>query len=134
GQYKVIEDLARYPDWTLQVANGPYTIAVNAEFAELHPEIVVGYLRASIRAGRWINRHPAAAAEIFTRTTFNHDPKLVERLITGLDFVPNLSAKNLAAIDIQKKFLKDHGYIDRDFDRNDWAAPQYLEKALASLG
>jgi ABC-type nitrate/sulfonate/bicarbonate transport system substrate-binding protein len=132
GQYTVIEDLSRYPDWTLQVANGPYTIAVNAEFAERYPEVVVAYLRASIRAGRWINQHPAAAAEIFTRVTFNHDVKLVEQLLAGLDFVPNLSAKNLAALQIQKQFLLEHGYIERDFDVLDWAAPSYLEHALAS--
>jgi ABC-type nitrate/sulfonate/bicarbonate transport system substrate-binding protein len=133
GEYTVIEDLARHPDWTLQVANGPYTIAVNAEFADQHPEIVIGYLRASVRAGRWINRHPAAAAEIFTRVTFNHDAQLVEQLIAGLDLVPNLSPKNLAAIDIQKKFLKDHGYIEKDFNVRDWADPKFLEKALSSL-
>lgn len=131
GEYTVIEDLNRYPDWTLQVANGPYTIAVNSEFADNHPEIVVAYLRASIRAGHWINRHPAAAAEIFTRVTFNHDPALVERLITGLDLIPNLSAKNLAALDIQKKFLVDHGYIENDFKVHDWADPSFLQRALA---
>ncbi len=132
GEYTVIEDLARHPDWTLQVANGPFTIAVNSEFAERNPEIVVAYLRASIRAGRWINQHPWAAAEIFTRTTFNHDPKLVEQLLAGLDFVPNLSPKNLAAIEIQKKFLVDHGYVKNDFHVRDWADSRYLERALSS--
>ncbi|HVW29586.1 MAG TPA: ABC transporter substrate-binding protein [Polyangiaceae bacterium] len=132
GQFTVIEDLARYPDWTLQVANGPYTIAVNAEFAEKYPEIVVAYLRASIRAGRWINQHASAAAEIFTRTTFNPSAELVEKLISGVDLVPNLSPRNLAALDIQKKFLVDHRYIDNDFDVRDWADPSYLERALAT--
>jgi ABC-type nitrate/sulfonate/bicarbonate transport system substrate-binding protein len=131
GEYTVIEDLARYPDWTLQVANGPYTIAVNTEFAERNPEIVVAYLRASIRAGRWINQHPSAAAEIFTRTTFNHDAGVVGQLLAGLDLVPNLSPKNLAAIDIQKKFLLERGYIKNDFNVRDWADSSYLERALA---
>lgn len=130
GEYTVIEDFARHPDWTLHVANGPYTIAVNADFAEQNPEIVVAYLRASIRAGRWINQHRSAAAEIFTRVTFNHSPQLVEQLLAGLDLVPNLSAKNLAALDIQKQFLVDHGYIKNDFDVRDWADSRYLEKAL----
>jgi ABC-type nitrate/sulfonate/bicarbonate transport system substrate-binding protein len=132
GEYTVIEDLSRHPDWTLQVANGPYTIAVNAEFAEEHPEIIVAYLRASIRAGRWINQHPAAAAEIFTRVTFNLSAPLVEGLLAGLDLVPNLSPRNLAAIEIQKKFLLEQGYITNDFDVRDWADSRYLEKALQS--
>jgi ABC-type nitrate/sulfonate/bicarbonate transport system substrate-binding protein len=130
GEYTVIEDLSRYPDWTLQVANGPYTIAVNTEFSQNHPEIVVAYLRASIRAGRWITQHPAAAADIFTRVTFNHDAALVERLLAGFDLVPNLSEKNLAALHIQKQFLLEHGYIENDFDVREWADSSYLERAL----
>jgi len=133
GEYTVIEDLTRYPDWTLQVSNGPYTIAVNTEFAEKNPEVIVAYLRAAIRAGRWINQHPAAAAEIFTRVTFNPHAELIAQQLARFDLVPNLSAKNLAAIDIQKKFLLDHKYIKNDFSVHDWADSSYLEKALQSL-
>ncbi|PAW79962.1 MAG: nitrate ABC transporter substrate-binding protein [Verrucomicrobia bacterium Tous-C9LFEB] len=133
GQYTVIEDLANYPDWTLQVANGPYTTAVNTEFAEAHPEVIVAFLRAAIRAGRWINEHRAAAAEIFTRVTFYPNAKLIEELLQDVDLVPQLSPKNLAAIDIQKKFLIEHGYVKNDFDVNEWADHTYLEEALASL-
>lgn len=133
GEYTIIEDLSRYPDWTLSVANGPYTIAVSAEFAERHPELVVAYLRASVRAGRWVNRHRAAAAEIFTRVTFNKNNELVERLLEGADLVPSLSTKNLAALELQKKFLVEHGYIDKDFDVLSWADSSYLERALDSL-
>jgi ABC-type nitrate/sulfonate/bicarbonate transport system substrate-binding protein len=134
GEYTVIEDLAGYPDWTLQVANGPYTNAVNTEFAEQHPEVVIAFLRASVRAGRWINRHKAAAAEIFTRVTFYSNAKLVERQIADLDFVPRLSAKNIAAIEIQKTFLRDHGYVTNDFAVSEWADASYLEEAIRSLG
>jgi ABC-type nitrate/sulfonate/bicarbonate transport system substrate-binding protein len=56
----------------------------------------------------------------------------VESLLSGFDLVPNLSAKNLAALDIQKKFLVEHGYIDKDFEVRDWADPSFLEQALAS--
>ncbi|HIJ62370.1 MAG TPA: ABC transporter substrate-binding protein [Rhodospirillaceae bacterium] len=133
GQYKVIEDLSRYPDWTLQVANGPYTAAVNTGFAEAHPEIVVAYLRAAIRAGRWINRHPAAAAEIFKRVTFYSTVPQIHRAIEGRDLEPNLSARNLAAITIQKDFLRSHGYVRNDFNVNDWADDRYLIEALRTL-
>lgn len=133
GEFTSIEDLGARPDWTLQVANGPYTIAVNTAFAEEHPEVIVAFLRASIRAGRWANANKAAAAAIFTRVTQSENAALIERLLDGVDLVPNLSAKNLAAIDIQKKFLRDHGYVKNDFDVNDWADSSYLEKALRSL-
>jgi ABC-type nitrate/sulfonate/bicarbonate transport system substrate-binding protein len=69
GKVKAIEDLARYPDWTLQVANSPYTITVSEELAKDHPEIVVAYLRAAIKAGHWIYGNQEEAAEIFGPVT-----------------------------------------------------------------
>ncbi len=133
GEFKVIEDLSRRDDWTLQVANGPITAAINTEFSEQHPEVVVAYLRAAIRAGRWINANREAAAAILHRVTFHPTVAATARAIAGLDFVPNLSPKNLAGIEIEKNFLRDHGYLTHDFDVRDWAAPHFLEEALGSL-
>ena len=65
GKVKAIEDLAQHPDWTLQVANSPYTITVSDELAKDHPEIVVAYLRAAIKAGHWIHGNQEEAADIF---------------------------------------------------------------------
>lgn len=133
GKYTVIEDLASHPDWTLQIANGPYTNAVNTEFAKAHPEVVVAFLRASVRAGRWINRHRAAAAEIFRRVTLYDNVKVIEKEIATTDFVPQLSPKNIAAIEILKNFLRKHGYVTNDFAASDWADNSYLEEAIRSL-
>lgn len=134
GRYTIIDDLARYPDWTLQVANGPYTTAVNTDFAKRHPEVVVAFLRAAVRAGRWANRNKQAAAEIFARVTLYDNPKLIERQIANVDFVPKLSPKNIAAIEIQKTFLREHGYIKNDFSVADgWVDATYLEEAIRSI-
>jgi ABC-type nitrate/sulfonate/bicarbonate transport system substrate-binding protein len=130
GRFVVIEDFARHPDWTLQVANGPYTAAINADFAERHPEVPIAFLRAAIRAGRWINQHRGAAADIFRRVTFYSSTRQIERAIADFDFVPNLSEKNLAAIEIQKDFLISHGYVQRDFAVSEWADRRFLEEAL----
>ena len=133
GEYTVIEDLAQHPDWTLQVANGPYTNAVNTAFAQEHPEVVVAFLRASVRAGRWANRNRRAAAEIFKRVTYYDNVELIEEQIAQVDFVPQLSPKNIAAIEIQKNFLREHGYVTNDFAVSDWADGSYLEEAIQSL-
>ena len=53
--------------------------------------------------------------------------------IKGVDMVPNLSPRNLAAVEIGKDFMLGHGYIKRDFDVHEWAAPQFLEKAAEEL-
>jgi ABC-type nitrate/sulfonate/bicarbonate transport system substrate-binding protein len=133
GEYKIIEDLDRYPDWTLRVTNGPYTTAVNTEFANAHPEVVVAWLRAAIRGGQWVNANRRAAADIFARTTTYRDAEQINALIQHHDFVPSLSPQNLAGVTIQKDFLVSHGYAKNDFKIEDWADSRYLDEAHASL-
>lgn len=133
GEFKVIEDLDRHPDWTLRIANSPRTIAVSTEFAQKHPEVVVAFLRAAIRAGRWINAHPAAAAEIFRRVTIYPSSCAIARALPHFDLVPNLSAQNLAGLSIEKDFLLSHGYIKNDFDVKQWADRRFLDEALKGL-
>ena len=62
GKMKAIEDLSRYPDWTLQVANIPAVITCTDVMAEKHPELVVTFLKGMIKVGRWANEHKHAAA------------------------------------------------------------------------
>lgn len=133
GRFKVIEDLDRYPDWTLRIANAPRTISVSKEFAEANRDVIVAFLRAAIRAGRWINANPDAAADIFYRTTIYADRDEIAKALRGYDLVPNLSAQNLAGLGIEKKFLLDHHYIANDFDVGEWADASYLEEALAGV-
>lgn len=134
GEFKAIEDLDRHPDWTLRVSNSPWTITVNTRLAEEHPEAVVAFLRAAIRGARWIRANPEEASEVLTRVTFFRDAREVRRLLaTDVDLVPALSPRNLAGLELQKRFLLDHGYVRHDFDLSAWARPAFLEEALASL-
>lgn len=133
GLFKVIEDLDRHPDWTLHIANSPRTLAVSREFADRNRDVVVAWLRAAVRAGRWVNANREAAADIFLRTTNYLGTSEIARALHRYDLVPGLSAQNLAGLTIEKNFLRDHGYIRNDFDVNAWADGSYLEEALASL-
>ncbi|MGB5506792.1 MAG: hypothetical protein WBM70_08905 [Sulfurovum sp.] len=133
GKMKAIEDLSRYPDWTLQVANVPAAITCTAKMAEKHPELVIAYLKGMIKVGRWSNRNKRAAAEILDKQTFYLDAEDTYQGIKHLDMVPNLSAQNLASVKIGKDFMFSHGYIKNDFDVNEWAAPEFLEQAAKEL-
>jgi ABC-type nitrate/sulfonate/bicarbonate transport system substrate-binding protein len=133
GPFTVIEDLARHPDWTLQVANSPWALTVNTEFAREHPALVTAFVRASVRAGRWINANRDAAAAILQRVTYPPTVADAAQVIHNIDFVPSLSPRNLAAIEVEKNFLLSHGYIKRDFDVQAWATPRFLEEAIHSL-
>jgi ABC-type nitrate/sulfonate/bicarbonate transport system substrate-binding protein len=133
GQIKAIEDLSRYPDWTVQVANTPAVITCTDVMAEEHPELVVTYMKAMIKVGRWANAHKRAAAVILDRQTFYRDAEDTYRCIKDVDMVPNLSPQNMACVEIGKDFMLSHGYIENDFDVNEWAAPEFLEMAAKEL-
>jgi len=133
GKFKAIEDLSRYPDWTLQVANIPAVITCTDVMAEEHPELVVTFMKGMIKVGRWANEHKHAAAAILDKQTFYLDVEDTYEGIKHIDMVPNLSPQNMASIEIGKDFMLSHGYIKNDFDVHEWAAPEFFEKAAEEL-
>jgi len=133
GKMKAIEDLSRYPDWTLQVANIPAAITCTDVMAEQHPELVVTFLKGMIKVGRWANEHKHAAAAILDKQTFYTGVEETYQGIQPIDLVPNLSPQNLASVEIGKDFMKSHGYIKNDVDVQAWAAPEFLEQAAREL-
>ena len=133
GGLAAIEDLSKYPDWRLQVANIPAIITCTDVMAEEHPELVVAFMKGMIRAGRWANEHKRAAAEILNKQTYYLDIQDTYQGIKHVDMVPNLSAQNLAMVNIGKDFMLKHGYIKNDFDVEKWAAPEFFEQAASEL-
>jgi ABC-type nitrate/sulfonate/bicarbonate transport system substrate-binding protein len=133
GKFKSIEDLSRYPDWTLQVANIPAAITCTDMMAEKHPGLVVAFMKGMIKVGRWANEHKRAAAAILDKQTFYRDVDATYEGIKPIDLVPNLSPQNLVSVEIGKDFMLSHGYIKNDFDVRKWAAPEFLEQAAREL-
>jgi len=133
SKIKAIENLANYPDWTLQGANVPATCTVSDVACEQHPEMVVALLKGLIKVGRWSNQHKHAAAAILDKQTYYLDVEDTYRGIKDVDMVPNLSSYNLEALQINKDFMLSHGYIENDFDVFEWAAPEFMEQAAAEL-
>jgi ABC-type nitrate/sulfonate/bicarbonate transport system substrate-binding protein len=133
GKLKAIENLANYPDWTLQGANVPATCTVTDEACEKHPELIVTLLKGLIKVGRWTNEHKHAAAAILDKQTYYLDVEDTFRNIQNVDMVPSLSPYNLEALQINKDFMLSHGYIEHDFDVYEWAAPEFMEKAATEL-
>lgn len=133
GKIKAIENLANYPDWTLQGANVPATCTVSDVACQEHPELVVTLLKGLIKVGRWANEHKHAAAAILDKQTYYLNVEDTYENIRRVDMVPTLSPYNLEALQINKDFMLSHGYIENDFDVFEWAAPEFLEKAAAEL-
>jgi ABC-type nitrate/sulfonate/bicarbonate transport system substrate-binding protein len=133
GKFTAIEDLSKYPDWRLQVANIPAAITCSDVMAKEHPELAVTFLKGMIKAGRWANEHKAAAAAILDKQTFYRDVEATHEGIKPIDLVPNLSPQNLVSVKIGKDFMLKKGYIKNDFDVEEWAAPEFLEQAAREL-
>jgi ABC-type nitrate/sulfonate/bicarbonate transport system substrate-binding protein len=133
GKFAAIEDLSKYPDWRLQVANIPAAITCTDVMAEKHPELAVAFMKAMIKVGRWANANKPAAAVILDKQTFYRDVDATYEGIKPIDLVPNLSPLNLASVTIGKNFMLSHGYIKNDFDVQKWAAPEFLEQAAREL-
>ena len=133
GKIKMIEDLTRYPDWTVQVANTPAVITCTDVMAKEHPELVVAYMKAMVKVGHWANQHKRAAGVILNRQTFYLDAEDTYEGIKHVDMVPSLNAQNMQCITIGKDFMLSHGYIKNDFDVNEWAAPEFLEQAVTEV-
>jgi ABC-type nitrate/sulfonate/bicarbonate transport system substrate-binding protein len=133
GKMKAIENLANYPDWTLQGANVPATCTVSEVACQEHPEVIVAIMKGLIKVGRWANEHKHAAAAILNKQTYYLDVEDTFQGIQNVDLVPSLSPYNLEALQINKDFMLSHGYIEHDFDVYEWAAPEFLEKAASEL-
>jgi len=133
GKLKMIVDLAKLPDWTLQVANTPAVITCTDVMAKEHPELVVAYMKAMIKVGRWANEHKRAAGAILNRQTFYLDAEDTYQGIKHVDMVPSLCAQNIETIKIGKDFMFSHDYIKNDFDVDEWAAPEFLEQAATQV-
>jgi ABC-type nitrate/sulfonate/bicarbonate transport system substrate-binding protein len=133
GEIKAIFDLSKLPDWTIQVANTPAVITCTDVMAKEHPELVIAYMKAMIKVGRWANEHKRAAGAILNRQTFYLDAEHTYEGIKHVDMVPSLSAQNMQCIKIGKDFMFSHGYIKKDFDVDKWAAPEFLEQAATEV-
>jgi ABC-type nitrate/sulfonate/bicarbonate transport system substrate-binding protein len=133
GKFAAVEDLSRYPDWRLQVANIPAAVTCSDVMAEKHPELAVTFMKGMIKVGRWANEHKRAAAAILDKQTFYRDVDDTYEGIRLVDMVPNLSPQNLVSVEIGKNFMLSHGYIKNDFDVQKWAAPEFLEQAAKEL-
>ena len=90
GKVKVIEDLSRYPDWTFHIPYGsaPGVITCSDVMAKEHPELVVTYLKAMIKVGRWANEHKRAAAASSTARPSTSMPRTRTRASSTLTWCP----------------------------------------------
>jgi len=120
AKFKAIEDLSRYPDWTLQVANIPAAITCTDVMAEKHPELVVAFMKGMIKVGPLGQEHKRAAAAILDKQTFYAMSRPTYEGIKPIDLVPEPLAPDLVSVEIGKGLHAEPRLHQNDFDVKAW--------------
>jgi ABC-type nitrate/sulfonate/bicarbonate transport system substrate-binding protein len=120
---EVVFDIAGADDDTLKINNiTPAALTVSGALLDDRPDLVARYVAATIRAARWAREH---AAE--TRRIIAHEVGIAEDFVLPgypqdihANLEPSLDPRLVAAIESQRDFLLEHGFIDSTFDVHEW--------------
>ena len=132
-RYHEVININDLKDPLLRVNNGtPRPVTVDRAFLKKHPDIVVRYLTVLLRAAAWAAEHHDEVLDLLAP----EDGGSTRDDILGshgenvhLSFTPKLSDEYIQGLNVQKNFLRDWGYITRDYDVNDWIDPNPLAEA-----
>ena len=136
GVARIIYNLDKHPDWKYRVNIGyPYICTVNADFAREHPGLVTRWMKVLVRAGMWAKENYAEVVRIMAKAT--DVPEEVVQKSYSTDFhkhlVPEISERGIEALETEKRFLKEHGFINNDFDVRNWVDRSFLDTAFKEV-
>jgi ABC-type nitrate/sulfonate/bicarbonate transport system substrate-binding protein len=137
GVAKVLYNkLPEYTDLEYQVnINYPLICTVSTSLANERPDLVVRWMKALIKAGRWAKEHHDEALSIAAKA--QDIPEEPFRKSYPPDFnknlVPEISDKGIKGLEIEKNFLKEQGFINNDFDVKSWVDRRFLDAAMKEL-
>jgi ABC-type nitrate/sulfonate/bicarbonate transport system substrate-binding protein len=108
----------------------PRPLTVNTQTLQEHPLLVERFLRRVLQVGQWAKNNPAEAVTQIAQETnwtepwvrFAYGPQVHESL--GVD----LDDKAIWGLGVFKDFLFREGFLQSDFNLNDWIDPQPLQK------
>ena len=132
----VVYDLARERTRLGWTSNSfPYTLTVSGSLIKDRPDLVARLYSRVLAAAEWAKTHhdetvrivaqELGVAEEFVELSFG------KSLSQQLEV--NLSPENVAALRLRKDFLLKHGFIQKDFDLDQWIDPAPLAEARRLL-
>ncbi len=135
----VVYDVHDHPDPRVRHNNAiPQAFTVSAALAEDRPDLVARVVARTLEAAVWARRNRAEVIRItaleggVSEEVADYTyPRLEEQLLT------DLSPEKVDLIRLRKQFLFSHGFIQRDFDLDQWIDPRPLALArdlLAARG
>lgn len=136
GAVQVIE-FGFHPDPKIRINSGsPRVLTVDARLADERPDLVERLVGAIHRASLWAEQHPDETRRFIAREAgateeqvlAANGPEVHRHLGLGLD------AELVAAVGDYKDFLYHRGFLENDFDLNDWIDGRFVaadERAVA---
>jgi ABC-type nitrate/sulfonate/bicarbonate transport system substrate-binding protein len=133
---RVVYDLSTHPDPIARFHNSvPKVLTVNAGFLDERPDLVARVVARLLEAADWAKENVEQAVHFVALEQGSSDglieatygPKLAEELEL------NLASDNIARLAAQKTFLLNRGFIEKDFDLNQWIDAGPLRAAHALL-
>ena len=136
GKYRVLFDIAENPSQLSPINNEyPNALTVSRYLAEEFPEVVIAYVKELLLAAQWAKANREEALTLLAEQTFGTVGQAVSSHYRDFyrTLAPNLSEESLQALEGQKRFLFDGGYLKKDFDLAKWADNRFLKAAQAEI-
>jgi len=136
GKYSPIFEVSKNPHLLIPVSNCyPNILTVSKKLAEEAPEIVIEYVKQVILAGEWAKTNLSGVIEFFTAQLHGSAGDVVKSLPAGFhrQLTPSITREGLLALESQKRFLLETGYIKNDFDIESWADDRFLKAAWKEI-
>jgi ABC-type nitrate/sulfonate/bicarbonate transport system substrate-binding protein len=141
---RVVLDINSHPDPVIRINNGtPRPITVDRNLAIQNEELVARYLAVLLRTAEWAKTHRGEVIEAVAAETNTTPQDVADAYGPNFHqkFRAKLAADYLAALENQKNFLRDWGFLAADFDFPSWIvlgplarAEGLLEEELWPLG
>jgi 2'-hydroxybiphenyl-2-sulfinate desulfinase len=136
GKYTAVYELSENPNLVLPVNNSyPNILTVSRKLADESPEIVIEYVKQVILAAQWAKTNLPGVIELFTSQLHGSAGDVVKSLPSGFHkrLTPSITEEGLSALEGQKRFLIESGYIKNDFDIEKWADDSFLKAAWKEI-
>jgi 2'-hydroxybiphenyl-2-sulfinate desulfinase len=134
--FRVGIDLDKLPERRFRVNNGtPRPITVHEYLLEHHFDVVVRFLRQTLRAAEWAKSNLSRVYDIL-RAEIGATPEGLAAAYRDdfhLTLAPDLSHERVELFRLQKNFQLRYGILDRDFDFDAWIDRRPIEEAARTL-
>ncbi|MFZ7102338.1 MAG: ABC transporter substrate-binding protein [Peptococcaceae bacterium] len=132
GLAKVLLDISKTN--LLKVNNiYPITITVKKEFAVENPDLVIVYLQQLLRAAEWAKNNKEELCAMIARGQYDTTKQQVIKTRDHdfhLHMAPGFDPELVELLKLEKDFLRDNGFIQKDFAVDSWMDTSFLTEAL----